>query len=377
MGAVSWNRVTIDTGALVANYRTLCRRLGESVRLLAMVKSDGYGHGLVNAANAFTRAGCSAFGVAEIGEGVALREAGCTGEIFIFLGCPADQIDYLVRHRLTPVVFSREDLLRIAAAAERHGTVIDSYLKFDCGMARLGFAPADAPDLADWCRGLPSIRVRGAISHYPCADDRHSPVNEQVFQQFQRVLMAFAGFPGFVRSLCNSGGTLYLPATHGDLVRCGIALYGYYPDGAAGRIIDADNALQPAMRFATTVLQINEVRAGSGVSYGHTYQTERDSRLAVLPVGYSDGYPRALSNRGVVLIGGRRAPIRGRICMNMCMADVTDIPEAAAGSEAVLLGGQGHECIDADEIAGWCGSISYEILCTLGTSNDRVIVEGS
>lgn len=371
MGISSWNRVVIDETALAANYRLLTGRVGDSVRVLAMVKSDAYGHGLAPAAGAFAGAGCRDFGVAEIGEGVELRESGCRGEIFIFLGCAAEQLDYYFSHRLTPVVFSRDDLRRLAEAARRHGGKIGVYLKFDCGMARLGFHPDMAAALARYCVELPEIEVLGVISHYPCADDPAASSNAEVAAAFAAATAPFARSPGLVRSLCNSAGTLYLPATHGELVRAGIALYGYYPDGPAGRPEAGQPALRPALSCATTILQINEVKAGSGISYGHTCRASRDMRLAVLPVGYSDGYPRSLSNRAEVLIGGRRAPIRGRICMNLCMADVTDIPAARAGDEAVLLGRQQEQTIDADEIAGWCETISYEILCALGNNNER------
>ncbi len=178
-------------------------------------------------------------------------------------------------------------------------------------------------------------------------------------------------FDGFLTSSCNSGGALYFPAMHGSIVRSGIALYGYYPNGSAGRDEAGEKAFKPAMRFSTRVLQINRIKAGAGISYGHTFIAERDMELAVLPVGYSDGYPRMLSNRAEVLIAGRRAPIKGRVCMNLCMVDVTDIPDIAQGTEAVLLGSQGDDCIDADEIASWCGTISYEILCSLGNNNKR------
>jgi len=377
MGISSWNRVIIDEAALAENYRLLTTRVGESVRVLAMVKSDAYGHGLTAAAGAFARAGCRDFGVAEIGEGVELREAGCGGEIFIFLGCAAEQVDYYFSHRLTPVVFSRDDLRRLAEAARGRGVKIGVYLKFDCGMARLGFHPDMAAALARYCYELPEIEVLGVISHYPCADDPAAISNEAVAAAFAAAAAPFDRSPGLVRSLCNSGGTLYLPATHGELVRAGIALYGYYPDGPAGRPAAGQPALRPALSCVTTILQINDVAAGSGISYGHTYHAPRDMRLAVLPVGYSDGYLRRLSNRAEVLIDGRRAPIRGRICMNLCMADVTDIPAARAGDEAVLLGRQRDQTIDADEIAGWSETISYEILCALGNNNERTYQQSS
>ncbi|MDX9894966.1 MAG: alanine racemase [Desulfofustis sp.] len=372
MGTSSWNWVHVDTRTLEANYRLLKSRLAESVRLLAMVKSDAYGHGLVEAADAFGRAGCDDFGVAEIAEGVKLREAGCSGTIFIFLGCSPEAVDYYFSHRLTPVVFTRRDLHLLAQQAEQRRTKLKLFLKFDCGMSRLGFSPEMAASLARQCAELPFVDIGGLISHYPCADDQNAASSRDVERRFNAAVEPFAGIPGLVRSLCNSGGMLYRPEAHGELVRAGIALYGYYPEGPTGRPEPGQPGLRPAMSVVTSVLQVNEVRAGQGVSYGHTYHADRDSRLAVLPVGYSDGYLRCLSNRAAVLIGGQRAPIRGRICMNLCMADVTDIPGVKAGDAAVLLGRQGDQQIDADELAGWGQTISYEILCALGNNNERL-----
>jgi len=367
----SFNRVRVETAALEHNYRLLRARLSEATRLMAMVKSDAYGHGLAAAAGAFERAGCRDFGVAEVGEGVSLREAGCRGEIYIFLGFDRSQSDYLFSHRLTPVVFSREDLVYLDEQAARRGQVLTVFLKFDCGMARLGFSPEEAESILELSRRLAFVRIAGLISHLPCADDRQSDNSRVVHQVFRRTADFFNALPDLQRSLCNSGGLLYVPESHGELVRAGIALYGYYPDGRAGRPAAGEESLQPAMSVVTRVLQINEVRAGTGISYGHTYHAERDTRLAILPIGYSDGYFRSLSNRAEVLVRGRRAPIRGRICMNLCMADVTDIADAAAGDEVVILGRQGNGMIDADDIGDWADTISYEILCALGSNNER------
>ncbi len=365
----SFNRVIIDSAALLHNYNYLCSQADNRVRIMAMVKSDGYGHSLTHTARLLGEAGCRLFGVAEVEEGVALRESGCNGDIFVFMGFNHADLDYFFSHNLTPVVFTMEGLERISQVRMKQSADLDVYLKFDCGMARLGFAPSEAVQVYEKCRKL-SLRIKGIFAHFPCSDDRQSDNSSSVAATFFDIAQQTHANP-LIRSICNSGGLLYHPQAHGDMVRVGISLYGYYPDGKQGRAAAAASGLRPAMTCATRVIQINPVAAGRGIGYGHTYVTDRDTKLAVLPIGYSDGYFRTLSNRAEVLIKGQRAPIRGRICMNMCMADVTDIDGVDVGAEAILLGSQGSETVDADEIGSWCDTISYEILCALGNNNRR------
>lgn len=367
-----FNRVIIDTEALAHNYRYLCRR-APSAEMMAMVKSDGYGHSMIESARVFQDNGCRSFGVAELSEGVELRESGIKEEIIVFMGFDHDDRMYLLEHNLIPVVFCKDDLECIAELQAESQTEHPVYLKFDCGMSRLGFKPQEAAELFDFCRKL-KLSVRGIISHFPSSDDHQTDSSERVYKQFERISGA-KGFNSTMRaSLCNSGGILYHGKTHGGMVRAGISLYGYYPDGAAGRREDEVDGLKPAMTFSSRILQINRVDAGTGVSYSHTYITDRETVLAVLPVGYSDGYFRQMSNQAEVLINGCRAPIRGRICMNMCMADITDMEDVHAGDEVILMGTQGTECIDADQIGGWCDTISYELLCAIGNNNKREFI---
>lgn len=366
----SYNRVLIDPAALAHNFRYLKSRLAPGVRLMAMVKSDAYGHSMTRVAEVLRASGCMIFGVAETGEGVELRDSGCTGELFVFLGFDPADLDCFFTHNLTPVVFTIEDLVRISEAQKRRGERLAVHLKFDCGMSRLGFSPDQAAEVFDRCQSL-AIEPAGIMSHFPCSDNRDSPNSGQVAELFYQLDRHHRSNRQLIRSICNSGGLLYQPASHGDMVRIGISLYGYYPDGSRGRQSDDGQGLQPAMRCLTRIIQVKTVAAGSGISYGHTYITDRETRLAVLPIGYSDGYLRSMSNRAEVLIRGQRAPIRGRICMNMCMADISAIEGAAVGDEVVILGTQGAKSIDADELAGWSETISYEVLCALGNNNQR------
>lgn len=369
----SFNRVIVDPAALAHNYHYLLNKAAPGSKFMAMVKSDAYGHSMTRVAGVLSDYGCALFGVAEIGEGVELRESGCTGQIFTFLGFAPGDVDYLFSHNLTPVIFTYEDLALVSEEQNKRGSRRDIYLKFDCGMSRLGFSPADAAAVFERCKNL-SVIPRGIMSHFPCSDDRSSGNSELVADIFYDINHNYSSTQNLMKSICNSGGLLYQPASHGDMVRIGISLYGYYPDGRQGREEDSGRGLRPAMKCVSRIIQLKTVAAGSGISYGHTYVTDRKTRLAVLPIGYSDGYFRTMSNRAEVLIGGSRAPIRGRICMNMCMADISHIENVAVGDEVVLLGSQGADTIDADEIADWSDTISYEVLCTLGNNNYREFI---
>jgi alanine racemase len=366
----SYNRVLIDPQALNHNYHYLKSRVAPGVRFMAMVKSDAYGHSMIKAAELLEASGCTMFGVAEVAEAVVLRDSGCRGEIFVFLGFDPPDLECFFSHKLTPVVFTFEDLDRISEAQNKRDDRLSVYLKFDCGMSRLGFSPHEAGEVFARCQKL-RIEPAGIMSHFPCSDNHHSKNSEQVAELFYRIAPQNSDSQPLVRSICNSGGLHYQPYSHGDMVRIGISLYGYYPDGEKGRENKTEEGLRPAMSCVSRVIQVKTVAAGSGISYGHTYITDRETKLAVLPIGYSDGLFRTMSNRAEVLIRGRRAPIRGRICMNMCMADISTIENVAVGDEVVILGSQGAESIDADQIGEWSDTISYEVLCALGNNNQR------
>ncbi|MGB5232443.1 MAG: alanine racemase [Desulfoprunum sp.] len=373
---VSRNEVRIDCRALRHNFRCITEGVGPGVAVMAMVKGDAYGHGMVETAAVLADCGCRTFGVAELVEAVALRGAGIGGDIFVILGFVPEEAEQFLLHDLTPVVFLDQDIRALSQAAVRHGREIGVHLKLDCGMGRLGLLPAEVPAFKQRIDALPGIFLAGVMAHLPEADQRQAASTPQIFSCFQETIARIgAGFTG-IRHIANSGATMYFQDTHCEMVRAGISLYGCYPDGSDGADIAAGSRLQPVMSFATRVAQVRDLPAGSGISYGHTYITTRPTRIAVLPIGYEDGYLRDLSNKGEVLVHGRRAPIRGRICMNLCMADVTGIPGVTVGDEVVLLGRQGEAEITADEIAGWMGTISYEVLCLFGNNNSRIHIDG-
>lgn len=377
----SYNKVVIDLSALQANFRAIQEAVGLGVGVLAMVKSDAYGHGLIRSAQALAQVGATHFGVAEIDEGIALRDAGVDGDIVVFLGW--DGADELIDHRLTPVVFDLGVVQRLSAQAVARHARIGVQLKVDVGMGRFGILPVEVADFVAALRDLPGIYLAGILSHFPMADSNGVLTRTQN-QTFMQMLADLKGQPGLVAGqkvpvhIANSAAVMDCPEAHHDLVRPGIALYGGYPsDGAACR---SCCSLTPVMSFYTRVLQLKDVPAGYGVSYGHLHVTSRPARLAVLPVGYADGYLRSLTGHAQVLVRGQRAQVCGRICMNACVVDVSAISGVAVGDEVVLLGRQegpsGVVEINADEIAGWMNTIHYEVMCLFGNNNQREYVGG-
>lgn len=343
--------------------------------MMAMVKADAYGHGMVMAAKAFQRAGCSIFGVAELREAVLLRQAGIPGEIYVTLGFAEEDTGLIFLHNLIPVIYSYETALALSHIAVSLGQEVSVHIKIDTGMSRLGIFPADLASFLDAVSSLEGINIAGLMSHFPESDNPASPSTLKNFELFTRACHELKNRHSGICHIANSGAVLNFPDTCCDMVRAGIALYGYHPAGRPGTGNHSTENLIPAMSFSSRILQVKTLPAGTGVSYGHTFQTKHSTRIAVVPVGYEDGYSRSLSNRGKVLVRGQRVPVLGRICMNMCMIDVSSLEGVAAGDEVVLLGWQDLENITADDIAEEMGSISYEVLCLLGNNNQRKYIE--
>lgn len=378
--AVSYNSVEIDLSAIRENYINIWKRVGDQVRVMAVVKADAYGHGAVRIVRVLHSAGCRIFGVTEVEEGVILRQAGVSGDIVIMLGVSEYAFDEVVRHGLTPVVFDLTMVKALSDYAERMNVKVGVQLKVDVGMGRLGIMPHEVRPFISAMESMNGVFLIGLLGHFPMADGPDHDKTLGMFREFESIV---SQIPDSVRNdqimhMANSAAMIRYSEAHLDMVRTGISLYGCYPsDSEHDR---TSLSLKPAMSFKTRVIQVKEVPEGYGLSYGHIYVTDRPSRLAVLPVGYDDGYLRRLSNRGEVLIRGRRAPIRGRVCMNLCMADVTDLPGVTVGDEVVLMGRQESSAysysdeITADEVAGRLDTNNYEVLCLFGNSNRRVYV---
>ncbi|MCL7487002.1 MAG: alanine racemase [Desulfobulbaceae bacterium] len=372
----SLNRVEISRSALRHNFN-LCRARAGGARIMPMVKADGYGHGMIECARIFAAEGADAFGVAEACEGRVLREAGIEEPVFVLVGLMPETIPEILHYRLTPVVVDGLQLTDLSRNAVEMDLEVGVHVKTDVGMGRQGCLPEEVAGLVRQITDLPGVRLGGIMAHFPMADDVDSDNTMEVFGRFQQVV---AGVEGMLPEDCclniaNSGGLLHFGFTILNMARPGIALYGCYPEGKNHQGREGEQRLQLAMRFSTRVIQVRTVPAGTGLGYGQTFVTSRQSRLAVLPVGYKDGYLRRLAGRAAVLIHGQRAPVVGRISMNLTIVDVTDVVgEIRRGDEAVLMGSQGDDLISADEVAAWMDTISYEVLCLFGNLNARYYI---
>jgi alanine racemase len=308
-------------------------------------------------------------GVSKFWEAEELRNAGIRVPILVLLGVEPSEIEQSIRLDLRPVVFRMDHAELLSRAACRLNTAVNVHLKVDTGMGRLGVPWAEMPSFLDNLLALPGIELEGILSHFAVADEADKAFSEQQLDRFRQLLQALAdrGRPIAYAHIANSAGLLDLPHAHFQLVRPGIMLYGSAPSGELHHPAD----LRPVMSLRSKILQLKDVSAAQPIGYGRTFITENPSRIATIPVGYDDGYPRLLSNRGQVLINGRRAPVVGRVSMNMITVDVTHLPAAAEDDEAVLLGAQKGERITAEEIAELCGTISYEIYCSIGPHRFR------
>jgi alanine racemase len=361
----------IDTEALVHNLREV-RKAAPSARICAIVKADGYGHGASIAARAFLSAGADWLGVALVEEGLALRHLDIAAPILV-LGGQYTDYGLLLQHRLTPLVYRAEMIDALAAAAKERGVTAEAHLKLDTGMGRIGVLPRDLPGLLEHARALPQVRLTGLCSHFANADLRDPAATARALELFREAqeAMRALGFPLQLSHLANSAAVLDLKPSHYDMVRPGLMLYGAAPAPKFAGMAD----LRPAMSWVTGVSHLKWVPRGTPISYGHKWAAPRDSLIATLPVGYADGYRRSLTNKAQVLIAGRRVPQVGTVCMDMMMADVTELErEVSLGSEVVLLGQQGESRITAEEMAAWCDTIPYEIFCAVGARVPRLTV---
>jgi alanine racemase len=364
----------VDLCAIAQNLRAIRGVLHPATQLLAVVKANAYGHGCLEVARSLVAAGADHLGVACVEEGIALRLAGVQLPILVMGPTLPDAAEEILEYQLDPVVCDLPVAERLSHVAKQAGRPIRVHLEVDTGMARLGVSPGEAPAYGAKLAGLPGLRLEGLMSHFASAEaDELASAQEQLarFLEVDRALRA-AGLLAARRHMANSAGLLALPDSHFEMVRPGILLYGYAPSPRLG----AGLALRPALTLRTRIAALRDVPPGQGVSYGHTFVAPRALRLATLPLGYADGVRRALSNRGEVLVRGRRAPIVGRVCMDMTVVDVSAIPGTAVGDEVVLIGRQGDAAITADEVAAAAGTISYEVLAGIGPRVPRLYAGG-
>ena len=351
----------IDLDALRENLQTVRSGLKPGCQILAAVKGDAYGHGAVRCAQALEAAGVGWFGVALVEEGIELREAGIQARILCLGGAGPLGAQAAIAYNLTPLISDLEEAERIERAAEKAETRSPIHVKVDTGMGRLGVPLHLWAHFLDRLADMPRLHVEGMASHFRESEHPDGMVvtTEQARRFREAVDIATQrGFKPKLRHIANSGGILQHPDQALDMVRPGLLLYGYDPGFPEPRV-----PLKPVMQVETKVLVVRDLPTGAGVSYGAQHVTSRPTRIATIPVGYADGYPRSLSGNAEVLIHGTRAPVLGRICMDMCMVDVTDVLERVKpGDAVVLLGEQCGQSVSAFDLAEWGSTIPYEIL---------------
>jgi alanine racemase len=339
---------------------------------MAVVKANGYGHGAVEVSRIVLANGADWLGVARLDEGLTLREAGIKAPILILGYLPPEQSAAVVRSSLSQAVYTREMALALAEAASAEGSRARVHLKIDTGMGRIGWVagPGAAREILTLARNR-HLEVEGIFTHFAAADLADKAYTKDQLAKFTTLIEELRrnGLEIPIKHAANSAALMEMPETHLDLVRAGIIIYGLYP---SDEVDHSRIKLRPVMSLKAKVAYVKEVPAGFKVSYGCTYNTEKNTVIATLPLGYADGYSRLLSSKGCALLHGRRAPVIGRVCMDQIMVDVGHIPGTAVGDEAVLVGRQGEQEITADEIAGLLGTINYEVVCMVSHRVPRV-----
>ncbi len=365
----------IDLDAICHNIKEVKRVIGPDVKVMPVIKADGYGHGAVPIAKALNEIGVDAFAVAIIEEGITLRKNGITQPIVILGYTSEYQYSSLIQYEIQPTVFCyemAESLSKIAAALGQNAKI---HIKLDTGMNRIGFKPTrESLEIVKKISKLPNIKIEGIFTHFACADEADKTSAKKQKAEYDKFIgwLSEEGIEIPVKHVSNSASIIDMKDWRMDMVRSGIITYGLYPSEEVSKdVLD----LRPAMSLKTHIVYIKEVGPGEGVSYNHTFVTKRNTKIATIPVGYADGYPRALSSKGRVLIRGQYAPIIGRICMDQFMVDVTDIPDVSVMDEVTLVGVDGENRISVEEVANGAGSFNYEFVCGVSKRVPRVYMQ--
>lgn len=354
------NYCEIDLDAIRNNVRVMREHICGGAKFLAVVKADAYGHGAVPVARAALEAGAQMLAVAIPEEGIELRKAGIDAPILVLGGIEPEAAQAVAENRLTQVVFDEARVRALSEAGEKLGVTVPVHIKLDTGMNRIGLrTKEEVVSLTRLIDSLPGVELTGCFTHMATADEEEQAGTLSQIARFEALTAAIASVhpAPIVRHAANTASIFCYPQAHYDMVRGGIALYGYPP-------VPGVKGLMPAMRWVARGVHVKTIAPGDRVSYGGLFEAKEETRVMTVPVGYADGYRRGLTGKGCVLVRGQRARILGRVCMDQIMVDVTDIPGAAVGDEVVLLGRQGDDCIDAEEMAAWLQTISYEVICS-------------
>ena len=367
----------IDLDAFAFNLESIKNNLKEDTKIITVLKADGYGHGaLPLAREAVKDPRVWGVAVATVEEAEELRQGGIRKPLLILGYTYEENYEQIAREEFRPAVFKLSMARKLSQAAVKNNTVVNVHIKIDTGMSRIGYRDLETavPEIMEISR-LPGIRIEGLFTHFARADEKKTDpayVQFRKFQEFQKALEA----QGLEIPIChcsNSAGIIRMPEANLNAVRAGVILYGLYPSEDVEK---EPVPLKPVMELKSHIAYIKTVEAGVQISYGGTFTTQRETRVATIPVGYADGYARGLSNKGSVLIRGKRAPILGRVCMDQFMVDVTDIPQAQELDEVVLLGRSGDEQITMEELGELSGRFNYEFACCISKRVPRIYFKG-
>lgn len=384
-----WAEINLDN--IAANLRAIKAHISQNAAVMAIVKADAYGHGVLDVVKCLSDGGVDYFGVAMVGEGIQLRKHGVNEPILVLGYTDECRLDDVINYDITQTVYDVDYAKSISETAVRLGKPAKIHIKIDTGLSRIGFmmgeevnAVEEIVDKIEQIYKLPMIELEGIFSHFAVSDETeedHRVFTAKQFERFMSVCEA-AGLRGIhipIRHMANSGAVLQYKQFHLDMVRPGIILYGLYPDGS---VIDTNGehptglSLKPAMEVKAHVTMVKTVQAGAAVSYGRTYVTDKETVIATVPVGYADGYMRSYSGKACMIIKGQKFPIIGRICMDQCMLDVTDSKVPIKVNDVVTIMGKDGDCeVSANDLAKWQESINYEIVCLIGKRVPRLFIK--
>jgi len=364
------SRAMVDLNAYRHNLRLARRLAGGTAGVIAVIKANAYGHGLAPLGRVAAAEGCLMLGVATVEEAAALRQAGISAPVLLMVSPHLDQLDEVVRLDLRVGLSDLEMAVRLGEIAERLDRVVRVHIKVDTGMGRQGFHESEAVDAMRRVARIARLDIEGIATHFPAADLPDDPETHAQIRRFRQLLReaAQAGIPFTCAHAANSAALVHYADSVFDAVRPGLFTYGIWPGPPSPNA----GLLERVLRWETRVIQVRDLDAGASIGYGRTYRAQSPIRIAVIPVGYADGYPHALSNRGEVLIRGQRCPVRGSVCMDQTMVDVTALPEVRQGDPVTLIGEDGADRITVEEVARWAGTIPYVILTGIGARVERI-----
>ncbi len=371
----TWAEINLD--AIASNYREIRKITDSSAKIMAVVKADAYGHGYLEVAKTLENEGVDAFAVALIEEGLQMRKSGFKQPILVLGAVPEEQYAAAIQNNISLTVFSEDVAQKLSRLASALGINVKIHIKLDTGMSRIGYVIGDGHDdevIDEIMRiaALDGITVEGIFSHFSTSDEKNREYTLMQFERFTDICSRLEkrGLKNCIRHIANSAAIMMYPEMHLDMVRPGIILYGLYPSDEVDR---AKLRLIPAMTLKAKITHIKTLEKGRGVSYGKEYITDGSVRVATIPIGYADGYVRAIAKEGRVLAAGQKVKILGRICMDQCMIDVTNVNNINVGDEVILFSDSG---ISADDVASWMGSINYEVVCLVSKRIPRIYMKG-